>query len=208
MILLNERSNNNSPFHFTLAVINDTCICCQMLHYHHLCVKDTVLRKNVERPCTGLKDCGGGGRYSSLRKHLKGHSPAKTGPQQNLISDVLRTAFLFRENTRLNKLANTPALCAGLAEKHSELTSALPLSSLLLSYGDTYLYLYLCLALCCGTQMCFTLHEFFPEEEAAAVPGRCKYCLAHILPSPLDAHTHRERYAHTEQCYCTLNYFC
>ena len=115
------------------------------MHYYHLCVKDTVLHKTVEGPYTGLKDCGGGGgRYSSMRERAKGHkhSPAKTAPQPNLSSDVLRAALLFRENTgRLNKLAKTSALRAGLAVKHPGPISALPVSSLLPSYAKTYLYL-------------------------------------------------------------------
>lgn len=109
------------------------------------------------------------GGYSSMRKHLKGHSPAETAPKPNLISDVLRAAFIFRENARLNKLAKISALCAGLAVKHSGLTSALPLSSLLPSHADTYLYLYLRLALCYGTQMCFTLHGFFQKKKKQLV---------------------------------------
>lgn len=65
-----------------------------------------MFHKAVEGPYTGLKDCGeGGGRYSSMRKHVKEHkhSPAETVPQPNLSSDVLRASPLFRKNTgRLN----------------------------------------------------------------------------------------------------------
>lgn len=69
------------------------------------------------------------------------HSPASTAPQPKLSSDVLRAARLFRENiARLNKLAETSALHAGLAVKHTGAISALPLPSLLLSYSDTYSY--------------------------------------------------------------------
>lgn len=162
--------------------------------YYHLYIKDTVLHKTVEGPYAGLKDCGGGGgRYSSMRRCLKGqkHSPAQTAPQPNLSSDVLKAALLFRENTgRLNKLAKTSSLCAGLALKHPGPTTALPLSSSLPSYTDTYLYLLIPLLLYTDV-LCSP--SIFPEEAAVAL-GRCKYCLAHPLPSLLKA------YLHTHTC--------
>lgn len=174
MKLLNEWSNNSSPFHFPLAVINGTCICYAPItlnmHYYHLCVKGTVLHKTVEGPYTGLKDCGGAGRrYSSVRSSIKGHkqSPTKTAPQLNLSSDVLRAALLFRENIgRLKKLAKTSALHAGLAVKHPRPISVLPLSSLLPSYADTYLYLHLLIPVLWHTDVLCSA-RIFPEAAAA-----------------------------------------
>lgn len=175
------------------------------MHYYHLCVKGTMFHKAAEGPYTGLKDCGeGGGTYSSMRKHVKEHkhSPAETAPQQNHCSDVLRAAPLFRKNTgRLHKLVKTSALCAGLGVKQPGTVSVLPCSSLLPSYADTYLNLYLLIPVLLDTDVPHSAW-IFPEAEAAAALGRCKYCLAHPLPSPLKAclraqtHTHRHTHVH------------
>jgi len=158
------------------------------MRYYHLRVKGTVLHKTVEGPYTGLKKGPWRRRREVLfhEKKVKGykHSPAKTAPQLNLSSDVPRAALPFRENTgRLNRLAKASALCESLSVKHPRPVSALPLSALLPSSTDTSLYLCLLIPVLFYTDV---LHSagIFAEEEAAAALVRCKYYLAHPLPSP------------------------
>lgn len=72
--------------------------------------------------------------------------------------------------------------------KHPGPISAFPLPSLLPSYCNTYLHLYLLIPVLLYRDV---LHSalIFPEEAAAAALGRCEYCLSHPLLSPLKAHT-------------------
>lgn len=77
----------------------------------------------------------------------------------------------------------------GLAVKHPGPISAFPLPSLLPSYSDTYLYLYLLIPVLLYRDVLHPAWIFPEEEEAAAALGRCEYCLSHPLLSPLKAHT-------------------
>lgn len=133
----------------------------------------------------------------------KGYKPssAKTAPQPNFVSDVLRAAPLFRENTeRLKKLAQNSTLlevwqCNILGpSQHSHFPSyCLPIP--IVTCACT------CSSLSCCTEMCFTLHEFFSRRRSSSCSWQV-WILFITSPSfpPQSTHTGTEWYS------CTLNY--